>query len=127
MSKTMLNFWLDALLLVVFSTLCCISAILQFAFPAGPPGIAWTLWGWDYFAWRDLQFGTLCLLAVCVLLHVMLHWSWVCGVVTTRILASNARPDDGIRTLWGVALLIVLFHALGIAVAVALFTIKGPS
>lgn len=127
MSKTILNFWLDATLLAVFSALCCISAILQFVFPVGPSALGWTLWGWDYIAWRDLQFATLCLFSLGVLVHVMLHWSWVCGVITTRIVATQSRPDDGIRTIWGVATLIVLFHLLAAVVAAALFTIQAPA
>jgi hypothetical protein len=35
--------------------------------------------------------------------------------------------DDGSRTLWGVGLLIVVFHAIAIGVAAAVLTVKGPS
>ncbi len=126
MSKTILNFWLDVCLLVVFIALSTVTAILQFVFPSPLAAEGWTLWGWDYVDWHDLQFGIICMLAACVLLHVMLHWPWVCGVVATRILHTKNQTDDGIRTIWGVATLIVLFHIIAIVVAAALFTVESP-
>lgn len=123
MSKTVLNFWLDVCLLCAFLTLCAVSAILQFVFPIGPDAGGWRLWGWGYVAWRDFQFGVLCVFAGLVLLHVMLHWTWVCGVVTTKIKPTKQRPDEGQRTLWGVGTLIVLLHVLVGVVVAALLTI----
>lgn len=122
----MFNFWLDAGLLAVFSAHCSVSAILRFVFPPGPSADGWTLWGWDYTVWHEAQFVTLCTFALCVLVHVMLHWSWVCGVLTSKIFQKLARPDDGTRTIWGVATLIVLFHILAAILVTALFTIRPP-
>ncbi len=125
-SRTLLNFWLDVLLLLVFSLLGWVSAVLQFVFPVGTQAAGWVLWGWDYIAWRNFQFAVLCAMAMAVLLHVMLHWTWVCGVVFSQLIAQKDRPDDGLRTLYGVGLLIVLLNILGIGFAAAHVMIDGP-
>ena len=126
MSKTIVNFWLDVCLLLTFALLGAVSAIVQFVFPVGVSAAGWRLWGYDYVAWRDLQFIVLCTLAAEVVLHVMLHWDWVCGVITTKLLKRRTRAEDGIRTVWGVATLIVLLHLLGGAVGLAFLTIESP-
>jgi hypothetical protein len=130
MSRTTLNFWLDSLLLILFLALLWCSAILRFVFPPGPVAGDWLLWGYGYFAWHQFQFGLLCALALAVLLHVMLHWTWVCGVVASyvgrRRGGEKLRLDDGQRTLYGVALLIIVLHVVGLGVAAAWFTIQNP-
>ncbi|MBX3433824.1 MAG: DUF4405 domain-containing protein [Pirellulales bacterium] len=131
-SKTDVNFVLDALLLAAFMVLCWASVVVRYVFPPGPKAEGWTLWGGDYLVWSDIQFGSLCVLAMGVLVHVMLHWSWVCGVVASRTSSKKkgagkaANRDDGSRTLWGVGLLIVVFNIIGLGVAAAALTITGP-
>lgn len=132
LTKTDVNFWLDACLLVVFSVLCWNSVVVRFVFPAGPEADGWTLWGWGYDAWAGFQFATVCLLAAAVVLHVMLHWSWVCGVVASKLrkkkgAAAPVAKDDASRTLWGVGLLIVVFNLIGLGVAAALLTVQAPT
>ena len=127
MSKTIFNFWLDVTLLVLFLTLGWISAVLQFVFPVGPRAFECQLWGWDYLVWRDLQFGILCLFALGILLHIMMHWTWCCSIVTRRMLKQSKLPDHGMQTIYGVILLAALLHFLGIAFGLAMFTIQGVS
>jgi hypothetical protein len=126
MNKTIFNFWLDCTLLVLFCLLAWISAVLRFLFPLGPSVFEYRLWGWDYVDWSDAQFMVLCVFAAAVLLHVMMHWTWVMGVVTRRI-AKSKKVDHSLDTIYGVVLLIALLHILGIAFAVAMFTIEGPA
>ena len=112
--KTIINFWLDCALLVTFLLLCWISAVLQFLFPTGQATLDWTLWGANVAEWRNAQFYTLCVFALGIVLHVMLHWSWIMGVITTRLLGRKATQDNGSHTLLGVGLLLVSLHILGI-------------
>lgn len=122
------NLALDIVLLVVFVTLCIAAVIVRFVFPPGPAARGWTLWGLDYDSWNGIQFSVLALLAVGILVHVMFHWSWVCNVLATRLSRSGrGRVDDGLQTIYGVGLLIVLLNVIGITVAAAMLTIKGPS
>ena len=89
-----------------------------------PPG-GWTLWRLDYDAWSGIQFGLLGVLAAGILVHVMLHWSWVCNVIASA-LAGKGRVDEGMQTIYGVGLLIVLLNVVGITVAAAVLTIRAP-
>lgn len=126
MNKTLINFWLDCLLLIVFCLLGWISAVLRFLFPLGPAVFEYQLWGWDYADWSDAQFTVLCIFAGCVLLHVMLHWNWVMGVLSQR-LSKSKNKNRSLDTIYGVVLLIALLHILGIAFAAAMFSLEGPT
>lgn len=131
-NKTIVNFWLDSLLLVIFLLLCWSSIVIRYVFPAATESVGWQLWGLDYLVWTDIQFATLCIFAAAILLHVMLHWTWICGVVENWIrkrrgAAGAAKADTGNRTLWGVGLLIVICNVLGLAIAAAALSIQGPT
>ena len=128
-SRTDVNFLLDGLLLLLFVALCACSTIIEFVFPAGPQADGWLLWGKSYIEWSRFRFAILAAMSAAVLLHVMLHWSWVCGVVISRVghkRAGAASHDDPNRTLWGVSLLIVVINVIGAVVAVAALTIQPP-
>ena len=127
MSRTHINFLLDASLLVAFAVLIWSGVIVRFVFPPGPDAKGWYLWGLGYDQWATVQFAMVAVLALGVLIHVMLHWSWVCGVVTTRLIRDKkAKLDDGTQTLYGVGLLILIFNVLGLAVAAAALSVQGP-
>jgi hypothetical protein len=121
------NLVLDVGLLVVFVALLFTAVVVRFVFPPGPAAGGWRLWGLDYDAWGGIQFGLVATLALGVLVHVMLHWSWVCNMVAGRCLKTRqGRVDDGLQTIYGVGLLIVLLTAVGVALAAAVLTIRGP-
>jgi hypothetical protein len=129
LSKTTVNFWLDSFLLLNFLVLCWTTVIVRFVFPAPSKTDGWMLWGLDYLAWTDISFAALCVLAAGILLHVMLHWSWVCGVLggwLRKRQVGPAKQDNGSRTIWGVALLIIIFNILGLGIAAAALTIRQP-
>jgi hypothetical protein len=127
-SRTAVNLFVDALLLVLFVTLCLLSVILEFVFPVGTQADGWTLWNHDYGEWSRVRFAVLSAFAAAILLHVMLHWSWVCGVVASRMGKKKAGTahDDPSRTLWGVGLLIVVVNVIGLVVAAASLSIQSP-
>lgn len=129
-SRTWLNFWLDVILLVSFLGGVWSVTVLRFLFPPGTTAAGWRLWGMTYDHWFDLQFSMIALLALMVLVHVMLHWTWICGVITSRMLrhkdGQRRQLEEGEKTLWGVGVLIVLLGVLGTAYAAAALTIQSP-
>ena len=131
MPRTLINFWFDATLLVVFLSGLWTSFVVRFVFPPATLADGWHLWGWTYDHWADTQFVLVCLFALAVLIHVMLHWTWVCGVITSRLLSKKDGKrrtwDDGIRTLYGVGLLVVLLNILGLAFAAAMLMVQEPN
>ena len=123
-----INLVLDVLLLVTFAVECFAAVIVRFVFPPGPGAAGWMLWTLDYDAWAGIQFWGLVVLTAGILLHVMLHWSWVCTMLASRLSGNRqARVDDGLQTIYGVGLLIGLLLAAGVPVAVAVLTIKPPA
>lgn len=125
LSRAQVNFLLDALLLVLFCSLMAIAVIVRFVFPPGPDAVGWLLWGHTYNEWCNLQFGLIAALALGILIHVMLHWSWVCGMAVTQFKRNKkAKLDDGTQTIVGVGLLIVLLNLIGLVVAAAAIGIE---
>jgi hypothetical protein len=113
-------------LLLVFLALAWVTSILQFVFPVGPDAAGWSLWGRNYIQWRDTQFTLTALLFIGLLLHVMLHWSWVCGIISTKVLRQSEKIDEGLQTIYGVAVLIGVLCVLSLGLIVALFTVEKP-
>jgi hypothetical protein len=125
-SRTLVNFWLDAFLLFVFALHSISAVIVQFVFPPGVAAKGWTLWSMNFGQWCSVQFFFLSVLAFGILVHVMLHWSWVCGVIARKLFHQRELPDDGIRTVYGVGLLIVLLLSGATVVGIAMMSIKMP-
>lgn len=128
-TRTLTNFMLDVALLLIFVVLLGVTAVVRFIFPPAMVSAGWTLWGWSLDKWLSLQFALIVALALAVLVHIMLHWNWVCAVVDNNYSKKKrrlARPDEASRTLWGVALLILIVNGLGILLAASALTIHGP-
>lgn len=124
-SMSVINFWVDLVLLLIVTFLGWISATLRFVFPAPTTAAGWTLWGWNYDQWADFQFSSLCVLAVGVVVHLMLHWNWVCSVIANHIVHTK-RPDDSMQTIYGVGALIVLLHIIAAGLIAAMWSLKHP-
>lgn len=127
LSTALVNFWLDATLLLTVSFVGWVSAMLQVVFPAPTVAAGWELWGLSYNQWHDAQFFSLCLFGLLVLVHVMLHWNWVCSVIAAQVLRIKARPDEGMQTIYGVATLIGLLTVIAGTIIAAILSVKHPS
>jgi hypothetical protein len=127
-SWSVINLLLDLLLFATFVWLAWLSIVTQFLFPRGATGDSWTLLGYGVNEWRNLQFWTLAMLAGEIVVHVMLHWTWVCGVVENKFLFTSSgtrvKSDDGIRTLIGVSLLAATLLFMGIGLGVAAYFMR---
>ncbi len=125
-TKARVNFWLDALLAIIFVAVATVSAVLRFVFPLPTTAAGWSLWGFDYNDYSRLHFWLMCVLGAGIVLHVMLHWSWVCGMLTRGNSTSTLRTDNGTQTLLGVIVLAAALHAIGLTVLAALLTVVKP-
>lgn len=128
-SRTDVNFALDTLLLLLFLALLAVSAIVRFVFPPATVAAGYSLWGGSYDAWAGVQFGVLAIFALAVVVHLMLHWTWVCNLVAIRCGRSKREAkrklDEGIMTLYGVGLLIACVGVIGLVVAAAAMSLVG--
>ena len=77
-----------------------------------------------------VHFALLCTFAFAILLHLMLHWNWVCGVVASRFArrrdGRKTMADDGARTIYGVSSLIGVLMVLGLATGLAALAVQAP-
>ena len=125
-SLVTVNFWLDTLALVAVTAVGIVSTLLIAVFPAPTQAAGWSLCGWPYDTWFRIQFGAICTCAVVLLVHVMLHWNWVCNVLATKILKRKSRPDDAAQTIYGVATLAAVLHVILFITVWAVLTVKKP-
>ncbi|MHC5109983.1 MAG: DUF4405 domain-containing protein [Planctomycetota bacterium] len=116
MSRSAVNFLVDSLLALNLLALLASASIVRLVFPRGSESAGWRVWGLDYNTWCDVHFGILGLFALTILIHVVLHWTWVCGFVTARLArryGNRARINDSEKTLYGVMTLIGALTLLG--------------
>jgi len=125
-SMALINFWLDASLLVTVVFVGWVTIALQVIFPAPTLATGWTLWGLTYNQWHQLQFGGICFTGFAILVHVMLHWNWVCSIIVTQVLRQKGRVDDGWQTIYGVATLVVILGVIMAGLIAATLMVKSP-
>lgn len=123
-SKSIINFVLDAVLLVAAVFLLWVSVVMRMVFPAPTTADGWELWGLSYDRWHDVQFSTLCVVALLVLEHLVLHWNWICGIIATKVLRVRKRPDEANQAVYGVATFITLLVTLLAGLIAATLAVK---
>ena len=124
--STLINFWLDVVLSILFLVQAWMFAVLHVVFPRGA-GPDWKIWGATPLDWSETLFQVFCLFSIGVVLHVMFHWEWVYGVVATRLVGRKAGKDEGSHTLVGVGVIVILVHLLAGGILAAKFALVGPS
>lgn len=128
-SRTIVNWTLDVVLAMSLLVAIWTAAIVEFVFPKGADGDWCRLWGWSRADWSRIHFGCLFLFALLALVHLMLHWSWVCGVVSQRLsrrLGRRVALADAEQTLVGVALLVGSLVVMGGLFVAALLALESP-
>ncbi len=123
-SKSIINLVLDALLLIAAVILLWVSVVMRMVFPAPTTADGWVLWGLSYDRWHDVQFSTLCVVALLALEHLVLHWNWVCSIIATKILRVRKRPDEANQAVYGVATFITLLLTLLAGLIAATLAVK---
>lgn len=115
MRRTVLNFITDFAALLMFLGLITTGLIVRYTLPQGTGGRL-ALWGMNRHDWGGLHFWIAVSLAVLVLLHVALHWTWVCGLVKRWTLhrAENCMAVRPVRrVVYGVLTIAALALAVG--------------
>lgn len=124
MRRGTLNFVVDVFLLLVMLGMAASGLVIKYVLPpgsggghGGDAGSGKALWGLGRHDWGDLHFWLAVALVVLVLIHVALHWAWVC--VTTRRLVSGRAEDSGdipasARNICGIGFLVVVVAGLAV-------------
>lgn len=129
-SRATVNFALDTTLLILLLVTVWTSSIVRVVFPPAAESRGYLLWGLPYDQWSEISFASLGALTLAILLHLVMHWDWVFGYITTRIGRIRGRSavvNDGIKTLYGVGFLISVVTVLGGLLFYAAMVLKSPN
>lgn len=127
MRKNAVNYALDSLSLLGMLALLGTGTVMKFVLPPGSGGK--TLSGLGRHGWGDVHFWIAAALVAVLVLHVALHWAWVCA--TTRRVAGAERRPPRLRKradlAYGVAFLALLLAGLGGFLALARSSVAAPA
>ncbi|MCB9850165.1 MAG: DUF4405 domain-containing protein [Phycisphaerales bacterium] len=128
MSRSAINFSLDLGAFVVLLATLWTRLVTFWIVPPpaeGKSGLA--LWGMNHKAWDAVNFWVTMAFAVVILVHLILHWTWISQFVHQRVKRrskSVAVLDSGTQTVYGVGFMIVVFVVVGGLLAVAAVAAK---
>ncbi|MBI5764403.1 MAG: DUF4405 domain-containing protein [Planctomycetes bacterium] len=131
MRRSTLNMAVDAVTLLDMLAVAATGLILRFILPPGSRGGAGLqLWEWNRHEWGDLHFYLIVGLGALLLLHIALHWTWVCGVVRAMFHASagmGMRRAKLLNSLYGGLTLAILVGAFAGFLWIAANNVEGRS
>lgn len=118
MRKSMLNFFVDLLTLAVIFVMVATGLVIRFVLPPGTGGRhgegGLLLWSWGRHDWGDVHFWASVTLGALLVVHVALHWSWVCTMVGRLLRGADAgQLSGGRQNIYGVGFLIVVILVFG--------------
>lgn len=118
MRRSMLNFIVDVLTLLAILVMIATGLVIRFVLPPGTGGRhgegGLLLWGYGRHDWGDVHFWAAVALGVLLVVHVALHWSWVCTMVQQVLRGTAAgQPGVGKRNAYGVGFLLVVILVFG--------------
>lgn len=117
MQRNTLNFILDAVTLLGMLALASSGFLMRWVLPPGSRGGGGkSLWGWGRHDIGDAHFYIAVALVVLLVLHVALHWTWVCGTVRRWARSRNgeiSRIRPLTRNLTGAAFFSVVVVGVG--------------
>ena len=82
MKRNTLNFVIDAASALVMAGMIATGLVIRFVLPPGS-GSRKEVWGLGRHDWGDVHFWLAAAVGAVIVLHVALHWQWVC-VTTLR-------------------------------------------
>ncbi len=111
-SRSTLNFIIDCVAFVSLVFLLSTGFLIYFILPPGQGGAM--AWGLTRHEWGNIHFVFALLFATTMVVHVILHWSWIGGKV-------RGRRHDEKNLRYGIALVAVVS-----VIAIALIPYVGP-
>ncbi|MBN1489042.1 MAG: DUF4405 domain-containing protein [Phycisphaerae bacterium] len=118
MRRNTLNFVVDVVTLLVIFAMVATGLVIRFVLPPGMGGRhggrGLVLWGLGRHDWGDVHFLASVVLAVLLVVHVALHWSWVCAT-THRLLGGKPGGEAAAarHNAYGIGFLLALVVLFG--------------
>jgi len=111
MRKNTLNFIVDLLTALAILVMVGTGLIMEFTLPPGSGSRGLVLWSMMRHEWGNIHFWASVALAGILILHVALHWAWVCGTIRRLVHGPSGERGRGrsrLDNLYGVAFLSLL-------------------
>lgn len=115
MTRSALNFVIDAVTFMAMLAMIATGLLIRFVLPPGS-GERRALWDFTRHDWGDVHFWLAVGLGGLVVVHLALHWGWVCSFLTRWYAGADAhgRPKSALRrNLVGAALLLAVTGLIG--------------
>ncbi len=97
MKRMYLFIVVDVLLAVLGLTLLLTGLLMAFVLP--PHSGADSVWGLTRHEWGDVHFWIAVATVMIVVLHLALHWSWVCVQAAKLVGQAKPQPGSGARRM----------------------------
>ena len=119
MTRNVVNFVIDSITALVMAAMVVTGLVIRYVLPAGT-GRGRSLWGYGRHEWGDVHFWLALAAVAGVLLHLALHWQWVCATCL-RLLPGGARRQVSAvqRKIAGVAVVATVITVFAIFVNIA--------
>lgn len=109
MSRNILNLIVDVLTFVGLMVVALSGLLMKFVLPSGSPRMGLTLFGWDRHVWGEFHFWATAGLGAVLVVHLALHWRWVCMIVGRCVTGKrNGAMPAWQRNIVGVAWLVIV-------------------
>lgn len=109
MTRNTLNLVVDIVTFLALIAVTLTGLLMKFVLPAGSPREGLALFGWDRHVWADVHFWATVALGAVLILHLALHWRWVCAMVGRLTPGPRrTRMPAWERNLLGVAWLAII-------------------
>ena len=98
MRRATVNFIVDAIAFLAFVCLTVTGFVIKYAphgRPGGGPGLSENWLGVPHHAWGEIHFVASVVFVVLVLVHIVLHWTWIKGSVKSMFACSACPPAEG--------------------------------
>ncbi|MHC4119878.1 MAG: DUF4405 domain-containing protein [Planctomycetota bacterium] len=110
MKRNTVNFWIDVISFLPMLGLTWTGLLMHYVLPPGTGGRhsdrALTVWGLGRHDYGTVHFYLALALVGLIVIHLWLHWSWVCA--TVRKLAGKESSRGGREGVYGIAALAVV-------------------
>ncbi len=129
LSSNAFNFIVDCIMTISGTAVLAATMMLAFVFPPASRAAGYSVWGKGYDGWVQFLVVNISIFLILILLHIILHWSWACMFVTSRLskrLGRKISLDDSAKTIWGVVALIVVLTIAAVFVGAASFSLVEP-
>lgn len=106
--RNTLNYLTDLVTFLALLAVALTGLLLKFVLPPGSSREGLVLLGMGRHDWGEVHFWSTVVLGGALLLHIALHWTWVCATTRRLLTGKSAAVSGRGRGAWGVLAIALL-------------------